>query len=293
MYDPALDVFVLVAELGSFSKAAERSFITPSAVIQKINHLENDLSVRLFDRSRKGVTLTPAGQYLLLESRALIERCSDIRTHLASYAERYDETVLFGTNQVHVAHLIYDFWPAFSEQHPGITLSSYAFNKDATDVRPDTDLIEGLLYHEPSWQKGFTFYPFTYTRLSLLVSEDSPLAACRILTPEYLDKRIPLVSIERGVSEEYDHIAGDLREYGFMVEEVSNLSPSVIINCLESRKPVVIPHCWRDPHPHSKTIPFLPEYRTPYGFFLSHTASHAARSFIEYLKKQSETIAPL
>ena len=108
MYNHTLDLFVLVAELGSFSKAAEKYFITPSAVIQKINHLEDDLNVRLLDRTKKGVTLTPAGQYLLSESKALIERSRDIRSHLQAVSDRTNRAVLFGTNRVHVAHLIYE-----------------------------------------------------------------------------------------------------------------------------------------------------------------------------------------
>ena len=60
-----LEVFVQVAELGSFSKAAQRLYITPSAVIQQVNRLEDELGVRLLLRSKKGVELTPAGEYLL------------------------------------------------------------------------------------------------------------------------------------------------------------------------------------------------------------------------------------
>ena len=292
MYNHALDLFVLVAELGSFSKAAEKSFITPSAVIQKINHLEDDLGVRLFERSKKGVSLTAAGQYLLSESKELIERSSRIRSQLATYADSYNDNVLFGTNQVHVAHLIYDFWPAFSEKYPGVTFSSYAFNKDATDVRPETDLIEGILYEEPAWQNNFSFCPITYTTLSLLVSEDSPLASCESLSQEQLEGRT-IVAIEEGVSLEDDRIKENLREAGLKVEEVSLFSPSVMINCLKNEKPVVIPNCWRNPHPHSKTIPFLPEYRVPYGFFISNTASAAAKKFISFLSERSESIEPL
>ncbi|MBR3304326.1 MAG: LysR family transcriptional regulator [Christensenellaceae bacterium] len=292
MYNHTLDLFVLVAELGSFSKAAEKYFITPSAVIQKINHLEDDLNVRLLDRTKKGVTLTPAGQYLLSESKALIERSRDIRSHLQAFSDRTNRTVLFGTNQVHVAHLIYELWPDYSEKYPGTDLSSYSFNKDATDVLPNTDLIEGILYDEPAWQKGFTFYPLTYTRLSVLVSEDSSLASAGTLRPEQISG-MTVVVIERGVSSEYDRIQDDLRKWGCIVEEVDNLSPSVIIDSLNTGKPVIIPNCWKDPHPHGRTVQFSPEYRMPYGFFLSRTASPAARDFIDHLKKHKPDIPPL
>ena len=58
MYNRQLDVFVKAAELGSFSKAAEALYITPSAVIQQVNGLEERLGVKLFDRSRRGIVLT-------------------------------------------------------------------------------------------------------------------------------------------------------------------------------------------------------------------------------------------
>ena len=89
MYNHALDTFVRAAELGSFSKVAEESFISPSAVIQQMNHLEKDLNVSLFNRSKKGVTLTQAGQYLLLESRAIIQRSNDVRAHLSQYENQH------------------------------------------------------------------------------------------------------------------------------------------------------------------------------------------------------------
>ena len=43
MYNPQLDTFIRVAEAGSFSKAAQESFITPTAVIKQMNLLESRL----------------------------------------------------------------------------------------------------------------------------------------------------------------------------------------------------------------------------------------------------------
>ena len=44
LYDPYLDLFLQVAELGSFSKAVEARCIMPSAVIKQINLLEDELA---------------------------------------------------------------------------------------------------------------------------------------------------------------------------------------------------------------------------------------------------------
>ena len=43
MYNPQLDTFIRVADAGSFNKAAEAAYITPTAVIKQINLLESDL----------------------------------------------------------------------------------------------------------------------------------------------------------------------------------------------------------------------------------------------------------
>ena len=54
MLNHQLETFIQVAENGSFSKAAEKLYITPSAVIQQINNLEQDLQVTLLKRTRHG-----------------------------------------------------------------------------------------------------------------------------------------------------------------------------------------------------------------------------------------------
>ncbi len=65
MYNPQLDTFIRVAEAGSFSKAAQESFITPTAVIKQMNLLESRLGLTLFHRSHQGLSLTRAGRSLL------------------------------------------------------------------------------------------------------------------------------------------------------------------------------------------------------------------------------------
>jgi len=287
MYNPALDTFVRAAELGSFSRVAEESFISPSAVIQQINHLEANLNVRLFNRSKKGVTLTPAGEYLLLESKALILRCNDVRTHLATFTEHAGETVLFGSNQFHMPRLIYDYWPGFAVQNESSTLSSYYFSESGSDIRPDTDLIEGVFFEEPIWQGNFTFHPITSVSLSFLVSKKSPLAEHRIITEVDLRNTV-VVSIVQGISDACDRMTGDLMEKGISITWERIYSTSVIIDSLESGKVIIIPDCWKDYHPRSSMIPFIRDYKLPYGFFLSKTASSAARQFINHVLKHAD-----
>jgi DNA-binding transcriptional LysR family regulator len=74
-----LRYFVTVAEELNFGRAAERLRIAGPSLSQQIKALEQDLKVRLFERSRRSVALTAGGASLLPYARALIEQADELR----------------------------------------------------------------------------------------------------------------------------------------------------------------------------------------------------------------------
>ena len=71
--------FVAIAETGSFRAAAGRLSRVQSAVSHAIGNLEAQLGVTLFDRSGRRPTLTPEGQALLADVRAILLKVDAMR----------------------------------------------------------------------------------------------------------------------------------------------------------------------------------------------------------------------
>ena len=80
-----LEAFVATAEFSSFTKAAEIMFLTQSTVSSHISALEENLGVRLIQRSaRQRVSLTKEGELVYREARDILDRCQalqDLKNH--------------------------------------------------------------------------------------------------------------------------------------------------------------------------------------------------------------------
>ena len=97
----SLQAFVTVAELNSFSLAAERLHLTQPAVSKRIAGLEQLLDCKLFDRISRSITLTEAGRALLPRARRILQ---DVQA--ASYAIRDLRGSVSGQLSMAISHHI-------------------------------------------------------------------------------------------------------------------------------------------------------------------------------------------
>ena len=100
--------FVTLARLRNYTKAAEAVHLSQSALSRSISALEDQLQVRLFDRSRRGVELTGAGRHLLPQAEDLLARSTHTEEALRHYARGISGRIAFGVGPFAASYVIPD-----------------------------------------------------------------------------------------------------------------------------------------------------------------------------------------
>lgn len=118
-------LFILVAETGSLSRAAEGGNIAIGAISRRIALMEQDLGVQLLLRNSRGVSLTPAGEALLAHARRIVRDVDLAETDLSDYAKGLKGSVSIRACTSSMAQ----FLPA----------DLVAFNKAHSDIRIDIE----------------------------------------------------------------------------------------------------------------------------------------------------------
>jgi DNA-binding transcriptional LysR family regulator len=98
--------FLAVARERGFSRAASRLGRTQSAVSQAVARLEADLGVRLFARSRRSTTLTPAGRALEEHAQRVLDEMDRARAALQALSELREGSLTVGTSDTLACHVL-------------------------------------------------------------------------------------------------------------------------------------------------------------------------------------------
>lgn len=118
-----LQIFVKVAELGSFSKAAGALFLTQPTVSEHIRGLEEELGVRLLDRLGRGAAPTKAGQLLLGYARRILELHREARQALDQFQGRMSGELVVAASTIPGEYVLPALIGRFKEKYPDIAIS--------------------------------------------------------------------------------------------------------------------------------------------------------------------------
>lgn len=118
-----LEVFLWVAELKSFTRAARQLYMSQPAVSFQIRALEEDLGVKLFWRNEKNVLLTEAGRLLYPEARQIVGHFYKIKSGLEELKGLRTGHLVVGASTTPGEYLLPLLIGDFRRKYPGIQVS--------------------------------------------------------------------------------------------------------------------------------------------------------------------------
>lgn len=126
----SLNAFITVVETGSFSQAGERLHLTQPAISKRIAALEQQLSVRLFDRLGRDIRLTEAGQALLPRAYQILQVLDDTRRALTNLQGDISGRLTLATSHHIGLHRLPPLLRRFTQQYPQVTLDIHFLDSE-------------------------------------------------------------------------------------------------------------------------------------------------------------------
>ncbi len=208
-----------VAEVGSLSKAAEILLIAAPNISRSIKELEADIGITIFDRSAKGMELTPEGKEFIIVAKDIITRIENAEKMYKQGARQKQKFSISVPRASYISEAFADFSKKLTDAPVEI------FYKETNSQDTIKNILEhdyklGVIRYAENYDKYFKSMldekdmvyelvtEFTY---SLVMSADSPLASKETITfddlTDYIeiahaDPYVPLMPLSKVIKEE-------------------------------------------------------------------------------------------
>lgn len=212
-----LQAFLKVAQLGSFSQAAEALFITQSAVSKRILHLEEQLGVKVFDRIGRRVSLTQAGQILLPQATKILHAFEDASRSLQNLSGQVSGRLSLSASHHISLHRLPPILKQYAQKFPQVELD---LRFDASEVA-----YEGILQGEKE-----------LALITLATDRDPRLFA----EPIWTDRLHYAVSRDHPLAQRDNVTLEDLITYPAILPRVNTFTHQLVINHLQQQQ--LTPH---------------------------------------------------
>lgn len=118
-----MSVFAKVVEQHSFTAAARQLQMSVSAVSQSVSRLEDELQVKLLNRSTRSIGLTEAGKIYYQGCRKMLLEVQDVHEHLYAFNNTPTGTLRIGSSSTMAQNVLADMTADMLKEYPGLTVN--------------------------------------------------------------------------------------------------------------------------------------------------------------------------
>ena len=288
-----IEYFLAVAEELNFTRAAEKLYISQTAVTQQIQALEDLIGVKLLTRTKKKVELTPAGRIFQVEGRHILEHIDDAFAHARSVAEGTEGSMEVGFAN-YAGIVLGNLLQIFSDRYPSIQLHFKTYNPSVLLDRlraGELDLIFTPVF-DPSVYESCFVHEVAKISLMVILPVKHPLSGKSYLKKEdLLQENLILACTPDSKIGEDRMILDSFRQAGYrpkvvdMIEDVETVLMMINVNKGISILPSYIQIPPSD-HRRILAIPYEPDVRVQYAAVcLEENENPALKRMREFLKE--------
>ena len=191
-----------IAESGSITRAAEKLYVSQSALSQQLKGIEKKLEVDLFYRIRKKMVLAPNGRKLLKTAGQVIGLLDDAEFEIAKLAGSNNGELKLGTHCIFCFKWLPGIMADFRKQFPNVDLeigTSHDPAKELEQKKYDI-IVSARSWHDDSYEQQTLFQD----QLVCIMEKDHPLAAQKYIRLEDFQRESLISHAEKGESKFYE-----------------------------------------------------------------------------------------
>lgn len=287
MYNPQIKTFIVVADAGSFNKAAEQLFISSTAVIKQMNLLENHLGVRLLQRSHKGLSLTEAGEIFYKDAKHIIKYSENTIKRVREAERGISDVVRIGISPITPIDYLISLASKFQAENIQLQIIPFENNPEnarhiLSNLGRDIDVVMGI-YDENTdqvYEKINTLTMQTLPLSILMESTDQLALKEQLEWSDLKGRRVYLLNA--GWSHAIDALRKDIAENHPTIEVVNFpfLNTAIFNQCINNGDLFVGFSIWNHIHPFITTRSMDWSYSMDYGVLYSQEPSEAVEKFL-------------
>jgi LysR family hydrogen peroxide-inducible transcriptional activator len=153
----------------------------------QVQKLEDELGVRLFDRSRQPVSPTVIGEEVIRQARVILRQCRQLKSLVEEQKDGLGGELRLGVIPTVAPYLLPLFLPRFLQHVPGLKVSITELTTDELLRQVKADALDAGLVVTPLNDPDLTEHPLFYEELVVYTSPQNALFAKKYAVPDDID----------------------------------------------------------------------------------------------------------
>ena len=211
-----LNYFLMAAREENITRAASLLHVTQPTLSRQLMQLEEELGVKLFERSSHSIILTDEGMLLKRRAQELLRLAEKTKREVSHEEESIIGEIAIGSGELRSSGCLAELLSSFREKYPMVQYDIFSGNADNIKDRMEQGLLDMGLLLEPVDIGKYEFIRMPLKEeWGILVRKDFPLAQKKAVRPEDLIGR-PLMASGRGLVQ--NELANWFGEYADQID---------------------------------------------------------------------------